>query len=73
MKPLSMYVVQGRIVRKSDDGEWETVRELPTFYLDPRVQGITNRVQAMKIAREILGPDALFNIHLIDVPPVKEN
>jgi hypothetical protein len=47
------------IFEKNDDGKtgYTGTRHTPIFYLDPRVQGITNEEQAKEIALEILDPD----------------
>lgn len=49
---------------------FEHTTDLPLFYLDPRVQGITNRAHARKIAGEVLGVDTpgcniIFDVHLV--------
>lgn len=49
---------------------YEVTTDLPLFYLDPRVQGITNRAHARRIAGEILGVDAPgsdihFDVHRV--------
>lgn len=36
-----------------------TSEQVPTFYLDAQVQGILNEEKAIKVARDILGFDAL--------------
>lgn len=52
----NMWVVLAR--RCTNKGtRFEHTEELPTFYLDSRVQGITNRAHARRIAGEILGAD----------------
>jgi len=33
---------------------WSSTRQIPTFYLDDRVQGILNETQAIGIAMDIL-------------------
>lgn len=43
-------------------------RSLPTFYLDPAVQGIVSSEHARLIATEIVGPD----IEPISVEPIYE-
>lgn len=54
---VRMWAVQAQVemtLRK--DGAWAgtTSRQVPTFYLDPAVQGITDKAHAARIADEIL-------------------
>lgn len=64
-----MWVVLAR--RTTNKGtRFEHTTEVPTFYLDPRVQGITNRAHARRIAADILGAmmpnvDIGFEVHLV--------
>lgn len=44
---------------------WSGVRQIPTFYLNPNVQGIMDAEHAEKIAREILNPlDLPLTLHV---------
>lgn len=36
-----------------------TAEQVPTFYLDAQIQGILDETTAIKVARDILGYDAL--------------
>jgi len=49
-----MYCIQATIVQHTPQGDFE--RSLPTFYLDPTVQGITNARHARQIAADIVDP-----------------
>lgn len=49
-----MYAVQCTI--ETSNGDYRGVRQLPTFYLDERVQGITDEGHAARIARDIILP-----------------
>ena len=35
-------------------------RQLPTFYLDPNVQGLVNEEQVKRVAEELCGPGCEF-------------
>lgn len=49
-----MYSIQVTITIK--EGPWTRSRQIPTFYLDERVQGISDKEHAATIALEILDP-----------------
>lgn len=49
-----MYQITARITKT--DGVWTSSRDVPTFYLDENVQGITDANHAWRIAREIIDP-----------------
>ena len=51
---MSDYVVQATV--STDHQGWWASRVLPTFLLDPVVQGITGPEHATRIAREIIDP-----------------
>jgi hypothetical protein len=57
-----MYAVQVTIVVDCRENTYFT-RELPTFYLDPDVQGITSREHARTIAAKIVGLDSAGILH----------
>ena len=52
------------------DSGWSSARELPIFYLDPNVQGITSAEHAKSIAEDVLQQPngsrctVLTNIHV---------
>lgn len=52
---MKLYAIQATITRELKGG-WQSTRSLPTFYLHPRVQGITGPDHAAKIARDIVDP-----------------
>lgn len=61
-------VIARRTVNKGT--RYENTTDLPLFYLDPRVQGITNRAHARRIAGQILGVDTpgcgiVFDVHRV--------
>lgn len=65
----SMWAVQATRVFNPDT-RYETTVTVPTFYLDPRAQGITNRAHARITAAAILGVDVpgtkiIFDVHLV--------
>ena len=75
-RTVRMWAVQAQVemtLRK--DGAWAgtTSRQVPTFYLDPAVQGITDKAHAARIADEILmtmgGDDPDFLPH-VTVEPI---
>lgn len=47
-----MWCVQATV--ETVDGEWQGVRQVPTFYLDERVQGILSDEHAKAIALDVL-------------------
>lgn len=69
-----MYAVQARVTTRKvewDGQEWESAVSLPTFYLDPNVQGFTDEAGAERVAREILAfvrnPGDTVHITVVDV------
>jgi hypothetical protein len=60
-----MYAIQAQIFTADDSGQFAGSRQIPTFYLDPKVQGILNESDARRIAREIIDPMGrlTLNIH----------
>jgi hypothetical protein len=64
--PHTLYVIQGQIYTTDDTGAFTGSRQIPTFYLDPAVQGITDENHARKIACEIIDPmgNLVLNIHV---------
>jgi hypothetical protein len=51
-----MYAITAQVETTipSAAGPWQGSRQVPTFYLDETVQGITSEAHAERIAREIL-------------------
>ena len=62
-----MYGIQATVSRR--DGQWEGTRQVPTFYLDERVQGIVSEDHAAEIARDIINPyrESALSVHVIAV------
>lgn len=52
MKGFDMWAITATIDYVS--GEWRGSKQVPTFFLDERVQGIVSRDHAKRIAAEIL-------------------
>lgn len=64
-----MWAIQAQVEShvKDSSGEWAGSRQVPTFYLNERVQGITSEEHAARIACEILDPLHVIggdNIHV---------
>ena len=57
-RTVRMWAVQAQVsFTVPEEGwrsEWSGSRQVPTFYLDPSVQGITDAAHAERIARDIL-------------------
>lgn len=53
-----MYAIQATITLVGDwrTDEFEETRQVPTFYLDERVQGILSADHAVQIAQSIIDP-----------------
>lgn len=49
-----MYAITATVTREQNG--WTCTRQVPTFYLDERAQGITDSEHAYRIAREIIDP-----------------
>ena len=60
-----MYQVVAYVQRKDANG-WSSTLDIPTFFLDSHIQGITSCAHAEKIARDMLnrlaGNDAVISI-----------
>lgn len=48
------YKVVATVSRESDG--WTSTRQIPTFFLDPDIQGIVSVEHAQKIALDIIDP-----------------
>ncbi len=62
-----MYRIQGQIIvseRSPSDGGRirNSTIQVPTFFLDADIQGITNAYHALKIAEQVINPTASPNI-----------
>jgi hypothetical protein len=51
----TVYAVTATVEHRTALG-WTGSRQVPTFYLNPQVQGITSAEHAERIAREIIDP-----------------
>lgn len=60
-----MYAITATFTRQ--EGEWSSTRQVPTFYLDERVQGILNEAGAVKVARTIVDPLGQYEVHITAV------
>ena len=57
--PKVMYAITGTIETRSFGSgviEWSGTRQVPTFYLDADVQGITDAAHAVRIAATVVDP-----------------
>lgn len=54
------WIIQGTVryttERSETFGDVKTTILVPTFFLDPHVQGITNHSEAVQVARSIINP-----------------
>jgi len=73
-RPVRLWSVQAQVVVQLEEKAWSSSRQVPTFYLDPQVQGITDKAHAERIAEDILSTaGALDDEHVsyvITVEPV---
>lgn len=51
---IKFYQISASVTRKDETGKWTIIVQVPTFYLNANVQGITNEKHAATIAREML-------------------
>lgn len=65
-----MWAIQATISRTGET--WTATRQVPTFYLDERVQGIVSKDHAAQIARDIVNPYADKSMW-VEVTAVKLN
>lgn len=74
-----MYQITARLVWK--EGEWSTSLGVPTFFLDPDIQGIVSEDHACRIAKGVIdamckAEKAVIDAVLVDVDsgfPVEED
>lgn len=57
---VSLYAIHAMRNRITEQGSIN--EQLPTFYLDPRVQGIISATHAEAIAHDILGNDHYYSV-----------
>lgn len=65
-----LWAVQAQVTTTLETTGWSASRQLPTFYLDPAVQGITDEHGAYLIAEEILSAHASPDDLSITVAPI---
>lgn len=51
---MTLYAIHAQVITRN--GAYEGSRQVPTFYLDSRVQGITDQDMAARIAANVLNP-----------------
>ena len=54
---MKMYCIQTTVETRDPTAKTSLVRQVPTFYLHPEIQGIDNLAQACRIAAEIMFPN----------------
>ena len=54
MRRHMMYVITAQVLTSHND--YNGSRQIPTFYLDSALQGITDRAHAVTVARTIIDP-----------------
>jgi hypothetical protein len=62
-----MYAITAQVLTYDTDANaitWRGSRQIPTFYLDETVQGITDERHATRIAREIIDPFRVLNVRV---------
>lgn len=47
--------------------DWSRTRQVPTFFLDPRVQGIVSEDHAKRIALDIIDPFGQYDVSVTAV------
>jgi hypothetical protein len=54
MRDHLVYVITAQVLthEKAGDGSWQ----VPTFYLDSAIQGITDHIHAIAIAKQVIDP-----------------
>ena len=63
--------VETRTINPGRETAWHGTRQVPTFYLDETVQGITGPAHAVSIARTIIDPLSEIPPHRVHVTAVK--
>ena len=62
---MRLWRIEGNVVH--EHGGWTGSTGVPTFYLDPDIQGIVNGDHACRIARKIIDPFELLGVHVTAV------
>lgn len=64
IKLRDLYQVQATVNYRKPNG-WTEVAQVPTFFLYVETQGIVNDKQAEKIAKRVIDPCGLLEVHAI--------
>lgn len=56
------YIITAQIVRKTENGTIS--KQVPTFYLNGDIQGITNLDTAEKVAKDVIDPFGEHEVHV---------
>ncbi len=67
MATVTLYAVTAQRSTPRDDDWTSSGEQLPTFYLSPRVQGITSVEHARAIARDIVGRDCTVHVERVEL------
>jgi hypothetical protein len=67
-----MWQITAQIETRLDD-EWERTRQIPSFMLDGRIQGIVSAEHAASIARQVIDPlgvtpDSRIHVTAVEIP-----
>jgi hypothetical protein len=60
-----MYAITAQVLTYDTDEHavmWRGSWQIPTFYLDESVQGITDERHAVRIARQVIDPLSVLNL-----------
>lgn len=58
---MTLWRVTAQVTRVQDG--WQSSRQVPTFYLDSDLQGITGAEHAIRVAQEVIDPYAELAVH----------
>jgi len=56
------WQIDGTTVEKTADGD--TTRQIPTFFLNGNIQGITDAEHAAKVAGDVVNPTGTLEVHI---------
>ena len=69
-RPATHYAVTATVTRRV--GRYTSTTQVPTFYLDERVQGIMDDADAERVARTVINPaglpDLAVNAFVLKLP-----
>jgi hypothetical protein len=63
------WIVNATVVERTPYGSM--TRQVPMFYLNGRIQGITDADTAMKVAKEVIDPAGKLEVHA-SVEPIED-